>query len=183
MAVALGEDEQLARAFVEGDDDALREVYERHGSLVHSYCRRAVGADLAADATQEVFVAAWRSRQQFDPDRGSLAGWLVGIARFKVVDQLRARGRNPLPSEEQPEPAGRQPTDLDRVADRMLVDAALAQLPERARGVLRLAFLSDHTHAEIAEKTGIPLGTVKSDIRRGLARLRSQLEGFDAVGP
>jgi RNA polymerase sigma-70 factor (ECF subfamily) len=183
MAVALGEDEALARAFVDGDGDALRRVYERHGSLVYSYCRRAVGADLAADATQEVFVAAWRSRQQFDPDRGSLAGWLMGIARFKVVDQLRARERSPLPSGEPLEPASRHSTDLDRIADRMLVDAALAQLPDRARGVLELAFLGDHTHAEIAEKTGIPLGTVKSDIRRGLARLRVELEGFDAVGP
>jgi RNA polymerase sigma factor (sigma-70 family) len=183
MAVALGEDEQLARAFVEGDDDALRRVYERHSTLVHSYCRKAVGPDLATDATQEVFVAAWRSRQRFDPRRGSLAGWLMGIARFKVVDQIRARERNPLPSPDPPEPANRQPTDLDRIADRMLVHAALAQLPDRARAVLELAFLGDHTHAEIAEKTGIPLGTVKSDIRRGLTRLRAELEGFDVVGP
>jgi RNA polymerase sigma-70 factor (ECF subfamily) len=182
VVVALGEDEQLARAFADGADDALRQVYERHGSLVYSYCRRAVGADLAADAAQEVFLAAWRSRQHFDPDRGSLAGWLMGIARFKVVDQMRARGRQPVPSEHPPEPASGLPTDLDRVADRMLVDGALAQLPERVRGVLELAFLGDHTHAEIAEKTGIPLGTVKSDIRRGLARLRAELEGFDAVG-
>jgi RNA polymerase sigma-70 factor (ECF subfamily) len=182
VAVQLREDEDLARAFVRGDDDALRQIYERHGALVYGYCRKAVGADLAADATQEVFVAAWRSRERFDASRGGLAGWLVGIARFKVVDQIRARERHPSPTADTPEPATSEPSDLDRVADRMLVDAALAQLPKRARSVLELAFLGDHTHVEIAEKTGIPLGTIKSDIRRGLARLRAELEGFDAVG-
>jgi RNA polymerase sigma-70 factor (ECF subfamily) len=183
VRVRLPEEEtELAAAFARGDDDALRGVYDRNGSLVHGYCRAAVGPDLASDATQEVFVSAWRSRHRFDPERGTLAGWLLGIARYKAVDQIRARGRRPVPSGdrpvERPEPAG----DLDTVADRMLVGAAMEQLPPRARTVLELAFYGDLTHAEIAKATGIPLGTVKSDIRRSLARLRADLEGFDAVG-
>jgi len=172
----------VVAAFVEGGDGALRLVYDRYGSLVYSYCRAAIGPDLAADATQEVFVSAWRSRERFDRERGTLAGWLVGIARFKVIDQMRARARRPVPSDDEPVDHPASAPEIEGLADRLLVDAALEQLPERARTVMALAFFGDLTHAEIAEETGIPLGTVKSDIRRSLLRLRAELEGLDAVG-
>lgn len=175
-------DPAVLAAFAAGDERALKHVYDRHSRLVHSYCRRVVGPDLAADVTQEVFLAAWRSRQRYRAEQGSLAGWLMGIARFKAIDATRARARRPDPvdGEAVPEVAA-GPGALEDLALRMLLADALAHLPQRARQMVELAFFEDLTHTEIAERTGQPLGTVKSDIRRGLERLRRHLEGFDAA--
>ncbi len=174
-------DDDVVNAFVNGDESALKHLYDAHSRLVHSYCRRVVGADLAADVTQEVFIAAWKSRDRFRPDQGTLTGWIMGIARFKAIDATRARARRPqLVDEHAPEVAD-DPTDADDLALRMLLTDALQHLPERARQMVELAFFEDLTHTEIAERTNQPLGTVKSDIRRGLERLRRNLEGFDAA--
>lgn len=184
-AVAPGDDgdDVLATRFVDGDDSVLREVYERYGALVHGFCRKTLGDDLAGDATQEVFVAAWRSRHSYRPEKGELGGWLIGIARFKVIDQLRAARRRPVLTDDGTvEPEGGDPGAVDALADRLLVGQALDHLPERARSMLELAFYGDLTHAQISDTTGVPLGTVKSDIRRGLSRLRRHLESFDAAG-
>jgi RNA polymerase sigma factor (sigma-70 family) len=178
---ALETDDELERRFGTDDPDALRDAYEAHGGLVFSLCARSLDRESAADATQEVFVAAWRARSRYDPARGSLRGWLVGIARHKVVDALRARGARPAPAGGEPrdgaDPRAERP--VDRVAEQLLVADALAQLGPRPRAVLELAFYSSLTHEEIATRTGVPLGTVKSDIRRSLASLRRHLEGLD----
>ncbi len=113
----------------------------------------------ASDATQEVFVAAWSSRERHRPDAGTLAGWLTGIARFKVIDVLRADGRQRTP----------------------LTDPTHAREPqpdERARE-MRVTHFEGRAHTQIAERCDMPLGTVRSDIRRALERMRCQLEGFD----
>jgi RNA polymerase sigma-70 factor (ECF subfamily) len=175
-------DDLLAVGFASGDESALKQVYDAHSRLVHSYCRRVVGADLAADVTQEVFLAAWRSRERYRPEQGTLCGWLMGIARFKAIDATRARARRPDPVDDESTPeAVAPPGELDDLALRMLLTEALQQLPERARQMVELAFFEDLTHTEIAERTNQPLGTVKSDIRRGLERMRRHLEGFDAA--
>lgn len=175
-------DADVLAAFAAGDERALKHVYDHHSRLVHSYCRRVVGADLAADVTQEVFLAAWRSRDRYRTEQGSLAGWLMGIARFKAIDATRARARRPDPVDGGSLPeASVEAGALEDLALRMLLAEALQQLPERARRMVELAFFEDLTHTEIAERTGQPLGTVKSDIRRGLERLRRHLEGFDAA--
>ena len=179
---AASSDASLVAGFVAGDETALKCLYDAHSRLVHSYCRRVVGADHAADVTQEVFLAAWRSRDRYRPDAGTFTGWLMGIARFKAIDATRARARRPDTSDDEagvdvPVSAG----EADDLALRMLLTDALQQLPERARQMVELAFFEDLTHTEIAERTDQPLGTVKSDIRRGLERLRSHLEGFDAA--
>lgn len=174
-------DAAVARRWVAGDDAALRAAYDQFGSLVFTYCLRALGdRESAADCAQETFVSAWRSREGFDPDRGSLAGWLVGIARYRVLDAYRARGRTPVPQPDAvresvaTQPAA--PAD-EQLAERILVAHALTTLDERTRRVVELAFYSDLTHTKIAEQTGLPLGTVKSDLRRGLQRLRAHVEG------
>ena len=166
-------------AFLRGSDQGLAAVYEAHGSLIHTLCARA-HPNAAADITQEVFLAAWKARDRFDPSRGPLAAWLVGIAKNKIVDAYRKDGRR-VPEIHDADgdrvdrvPDGRTP--LDRLADRLLVTEALSTLPERPRKVIELAFLEGLTHEQITEQTAIPLGTVKSDIKRGLARLRSFLE-------
>lgn len=188
--VVFGDDHgsALARRFADGAPRTLEAVYAEHGALVHSFCRRSLDPARAADATQDVFLAAWRSRERYRPEAGTLGGWLLGIARFKVIDILRSDGRQPSLVAD---PAVGAATTFDRpveagavtsIGERMLVAEALAGLSERAREMVRLAFYEDLTHAEIAERTGVPLGTVKSDIRRGLEQMRRHLGGFDDVG-
>lgn len=178
--------DEVADAFAAGAPDALRRAYDQHQRAVHSYCRRFV-SDQAADVTQEVFLAAWRSRERFDPQSGSLAGWIMGIARFKVIDHLRAQYRSSsVPSgdlvdlgstgERSPIPD----PEIDRVATRILVAEAVARVGEPSSTWIRMAFVEGLSHTEIAERTGAPLGTIKSSIRRGLQRIRRDLEAFDA---
>jgi RNA polymerase sigma-70 factor (ECF subfamily) len=177
------EPESLGIAFARGEAD-LRAVYDRHGALVYAMCRKALGEAAAGDVTQDVFVSAWTARHQFDPQRGPLGAWLVGIAKRRIVDHVRreqrhtsrraddesARGIESLPADE------RLDERVDRIAERMEVARALAELPERSREVIGLAYVHGLTHHEIAERTGIPLGTIKSDIRRGLLTLRDRME-------
>lgn len=185
-ADAPGDDAELRaleRAFSAGDDGALEAAYRRFGGTVYTFVRRAAGDDLAGELTQDVFVAAWSSATRFDPERGALGGWLIGIARHKVVDALRARERaaarvaragalaDPPPSA----------TDVDHLAERLALAECLRLLRPEAREVVELAFWSDLTHEQIAARTGRPLGTVKAQIRRSLAAMRRHLEGVDAA--
>lgn len=160
--------------FVAGDEAALREIFDEHASLVVGICRRTVGAD-AEDVAQQVFVAAWKGRASFDPVKGSLAGWLTGIAKFKSVDHLRAKSRRPQNAGHEVEESGSDSADVGRVADRVLLTHALSTLPEERRRVVALAFFEDFTHQEISEHLAMPLGTVKSHVRRGLETLRHAL--------
>jgi RNA polymerase sigma factor (sigma-70 family) len=169
--------DDVERAFAEGHDDALRRAYDAYGRLIFSLCRRSLDAESAADVTQEVFVSAWQARARFDPARGSLAAWLVTIARNKVIDSIRAQARRPVAAREPEQTDGATVvTAVDTTADRMLVAEAMRELPDRAQRVIKLAFFDDLSHHEIAERTALPLGTVKSDIRRGLERMRRHLE-------
>jgi RNA polymerase sigma-70 factor (ECF subfamily) len=172
-------DEDVAAAFSGGQPDALALVYERFGPLVYSIALRSLGVRSdAEDVTQQAFVSAWRSRDTFDRRRGTLGGWLVTITRNKVADALRERQRD---SRVLLHVAGgaavtAPQTPSDRVVDRIVLADELAQLPESQRLVMVLAFYSDLTHEIFAHVLGLPLGTVKSHIRRGLQRLRSRLE-------
>ncbi len=170
--------ESLDIAFASGRAE-LRAVYDAHSSLVYGLCRKSLGPDAAGDVTQEVFVSAWKGRTQFDPDRGNLAQWLVGITKRRIIDHLRSEGRHAnrrADEEAAPTPSVHDEPTVDRMADQMLVADGLAQLGERARHVIELTYIHDLTHQEIADRTGLPLGTIKSDIRRGLQRIRTHLE-------
>lgn len=165
--------------FHQGDETALADVYDQHSSLIYSYCRRQLGAEPARDVTQEVFVAAWRARHRFDPERGSIRAWLMGITKNKIIDLFRKQGRRPQIADGAEIEYSSDEVDsvqVEQIADRMILAAALDELPERARSVVELSFYGQLTHPEIAERTGLPLGTVKSDIRRSLIKLRRQLE-------
>ncbi len=170
----------LEERFVAGDETALREIFDAHAGLVLSICRRTVGPD-AEDVAQQVFVAAWKGRASFDPVKGSLPGWLSGIAKFKSVDHLRAKGRRPQNAGHEVEETAATATDVGRVADRVVLTHALGQLSEDRRRVVALAFFEDFTHQEISEHLAMPLGTVKSHVRRGLETLRQAL-GDQPVG-
>lgn len=169
----------LDATFRDGPHDVLRRAYDRHGPLVYTFCRRAVGAELANDVTQEVFITAWRQRHRFDPERGVLAGWLVGIARNKVLESLRRRQLHLIDDQDSSLPDLVSPDLVNALADRMLLADALGALPARAQTLISMSFHDELTHAEIADRTGLPLGTVKSDIRRGLERLRRYVDRSD----
>ncbi len=180
----LGDEQQAAAAWVAGDSDALRLAYQCYGSLVYTYCLRRLGtADAAADGTQETMLSAWRARERFDPRRAPLPAWLLGIARHRVLDSVRRRAKQPLLGESVGDGASSAladggtsvAADDERVADQLLVAHALTTLPADARSVIELAFFTDLTHTEIAERLNMPLGTVKSHMRRALHRLRTEL--------
>ena len=175
---------ELEASFASGGDRTVRLAYDRYGSLVYSFCRRTVGHHDASDLAQDVFVAAWRAQRSYDPGRGGLGGWLMAIARNKVIDHLRRQGRRPLTDADADSAsiASSRNDDVDMVANRMLLAEALGELTPRAREVVELAFLHDLTHEQIAAKTHLPLGTVKSDVRRSLPLLQRALAGLSSGG-
>lgn len=168
--------DEIAARWGAGDPEALRLAFDAWGVAIHTYCSRRVPADDAADAAQEVFVAAWRARAQYDPTRGNLAQWLFGIARNTCVTVHRRAARIPAPMAEPP-PRPAAPGREDGLPDRLILAGALARLPERQREVVVASFVEGWTNQEVAQRMNLPLGTVKSDIRRGLRALRGQLEG------
>jgi RNA polymerase sigma factor (sigma-70 family) len=182
--VESGLEEEVAAAFSAGRADGLRMAYDRFGPLIYTLALRGIGhvAD-AEDITQQVFVAAWRGRAGFDPGRGTLGGWLVAIARNKIADVLRSRHRDQRMLVQIASGAAVATSEAppDLLIDRLLLADELARLPEAQRLVMALAFYSDLTHEQIAITLRMPLGTVKSHIRRGLARLRSRLEADGAA--
>lgn len=175
-------DGDLATSFVAGEPEALRRIFDEEQRAIYSYCRRFV-EDHAADVTQEVFLAAWRSRHRFDPAAGSLGGWLMGIARFKVLDHVRGRYRDgSTPSADLVDhfaDGGAGEREIDLVGTQILAAQVLEDLDEPAATWVRMAYIDGLSHAEIAEAVGAPLGTVKSTIRRSLQRVRRELEAFD----
>src|SRR3954451_3740456 len=170
----------LAEALADGSRDALSECYRLWGPLVMGIATRALGNRTdAEDVTQQVFVAAWQSRANLRPSESALPAWLIGIARHRVADEYARRARatrvsqavaaNTVPGSEV---EGR---DVDRLVDRVLLREAVEQLSEPRRSVLHLAYVEDRTQEDIAKQLDLPLGTVKSHMRRGLLRLRQDL--------
>lgn len=171
-------DADLGVAFAAGAEGALEESFRRWGTLVNTVAWRLLGdPSEAEEVTQQVFVAAWRGRHTYAPERGSLPAWLIGSTRHRVVDRQRARGREMrlvrAALEEAVEKDREEVREVE--TDRLLLAAEIDRLPDPRRSILRLAFYDGYTHAEISEHLGLPLGTVKSHARRALLHLRERL--------
>ena len=166
-----------------GDADALAALHRRHARLVFRIAAQTLDRAAAEDLVQEVFLAVWRNASRFDPARGSLRAWLLQIAHFRALNELRRRSRQPAIA---PDPdgllAGGVPADgpgpaeiASRRSGRAIVESAFADLPPAQREAVGLAFLHDLTHEEVAAELGLPLGTAKTRIRAGLRSLRGAL--------
>ncbi|MGY1828739.1 MULTISPECIES: RNA polymerase sigma factor [unclassified Blastococcus] len=184
------DDAEVGRRFAAGDEQALAIAYARWAGQLHGMAVRAFGPGPdAEDVTQQTFISAWTGRARYRPEQGPLPAWLVGVCRHKIADAWARRDRmrreaEAAMSEAQATPAGGTTPAVDSVVtDRMLVLEELELLGQPQRGIIELAFFADLTHAQIAERTGIPLGTVKSHIRRTLERLRTRLEVDGAALP
>jgi RNA polymerase sigma-70 factor (ECF subfamily) len=166
----------LVEDFRAGDPDAVRAVYRRYAGAVHTVARSVVGPDdaLCADVVNQTFTKAWRAARTFDGDR-PLGPWLYAIARRTAIDALRAE-RRPTRGDHAPE------IDVEVVSltfeqawEAHEVRSALDDLPPDEREVIRLAHLDGLSHAEVAERLGVPLGTVKSRMHRAHRRLAAAL--------
>ena len=177
------DDAEVGRLFAAGQEQALAWAYERFAGRVHGMAVRAFGPGPdAEDVTQQTFISAWTGRSGYRLEQGPLAAWLTGVCRHKIADTWARRDRQRREAEAalaeaQGTPGGPVTGGVDAaVADRVLLLDELDRLGQPQRGIIELAFFEDLTHAQIAARTGLPLGTVKSHIRRTLERLRTRLE-------
>jgi RNA polymerase sigma-70 factor (ECF subfamily) len=163
-----------------GDQDAFAALYDLLASVVHGAVLRVVrDPAMSEEVTQEVFVELWRTAGRFDADRAAVSTWAVTIARRRAIDRVRREQSQ----RDRLERAAQQPVgDAHDAADAAVsaleadrVGQAIAELPDDQRVVIEMAFLDGDTHAEIADRLGVPLGTVKGRVRGGLKKLGARL--------
>ena len=160
-----------------GDQSALAELYDRYSSIVYAVALRVLGdTGSAEDVLQDVFLQLWRNPGAFDAARGSLGPWLSVITRNRAIDSLRKR----RPETDIEDVIVSVAPDLAAAADRSRaaekVRGVLGAMPPPQRSVLEMAYFEGLTHSEIADKTGEPLGTIKTRIRAGLITLRKAFQ-------
>jgi RNA polymerase sigma-70 factor (ECF subfamily) len=176
-------DEDLMRQVAEGSAEALGLLHRRFARPILGLAVRTLDRAAAEDLVQDVFLTVWCNAGRFDPERGSVRSWLLQIAHFRLLNELRRRRRQPeivadpdglvlagLPGSD-PGPA--ETVSLQR--RRAVLQSALDALPRPQREALGLAFLDDLTHEQVAAELGLPLGTAKTRIRTGLQKLRGAL--------
>jgi RNA polymerase sigma-70 factor, ECF subfamily len=168
----------LLRRCAAGDRAAFRLLYDRWGSRLYGISLRITRQSaLAADATQETFVQIWQQAQRFDPARGSAEAFLVSLARYRALDVVRRQSRE-VPGYEPAEAADETPDALSRLvstAEGVALHRCLNRLEAERRRLMVMAFVDGLSHSELAERLSVPLGTVKSWIRRSLVSLRECL--------
>jgi RNA polymerase sigma-70 factor (ECF subfamily) len=176
-------DEELMPLIGDKDPEAFKVFYDRHGGVAFSLAYRIVGNRAAAeDVSQEAFISVWRSGARYDPARGSVRSWMLGIVRNRAIDFLRSRaGRAPklnfdddIALEQRPAAERTEEVAL-RHETRDELRGAIGDLPGEQSKVIELAYFGGFSHSEIAEMLGLPLGTVKGRMRLGLEKIRSEM--------
>ena len=179
-------DEQVLEAVGRGDDDALGVLYDRFGRVAYGLAFRILrDQSLAEDAVQEAFLAVWRSADAYKRERAKPSTWILTVVHRRAVDLVRREERRRgEPLEAAPEPTS-QPADEDASLrdQRVAVQAALSELPGDQRQALELAYYGGLTQSQLAERLGVPLGTIKSRMFAGLGRLRELLTAESGVAP
>jgi RNA polymerase sigma factor (sigma-70 family) len=167
-----------------GDEDAFRGLFHRYGPSAKALAQRVVRqSHLAEEIVQEAFMAVWRDPDAYDDERGSVKSWLMGMVHHRAVDLVRreeahrrrAEAAIPQAMEEQADHADDVVQQLGLPEERRIVRAALADLPQEQRDVLERMYFGGLSQSQIAEQTGIPLGTVKSRTLLGMRRMRDAL--------
>ncbi len=181
-------DEALVALVARGDEPALGELYDRVGKIAYGIAFRILRDDrLAEDAVQEGFLAVWRSAATFRAERAKASTWIVTLVHRRAVDLVRREERRraePLDLEQRdaPDPAGSAEDEAWLGFERDRVQRLLRALPDAQREALELAYYGGYSQAELAERLGVPLGTIKSRMFAGLARLRELLDDTESEG-
>ena len=175
-------DEEVMHLVQEGDPRAFELLFERHGGAAFSLAYRMVGdRSSAQDVSQEAFLSIWRSKMRYQPDRGSVRTWVLGIVHHRAIDALRRnlvhdrRRGSAEGMEERFEAAERTDVEVARREDARNVRAALETLPADQCRVIELAYFGGFSHSKIADMLDTPIGTVKGRMRLGLEKLRQHL--------
>jgi RNA polymerase sigma-70 factor, ECF subfamily len=180
-------DTELITAVARGEHPALLGLYDRHGRVAYGLAYRILGdAGAAEEAVQDAYLRVWRRATSFDATRGGVRPWLLTIVHHCAIDLLRRRAG--LPSvvagldEIAERPGGPDVwSDVSRRLESERVHTAMATLPDEQRQAIELAYFDGLTHHEIAERHGVPLGTVKGRLRLGLKRLSGLLADPSSV--
>ena len=172
-------DTELVTAMARGEDDALRLLSARYARMLTALAFRFVKDEAdSEEIAADVLWQAWRESAMFDPAKSSVAAWLVMLGRSRAIDRFRALKSRRAPTnhdQPQPEPVHDALTDLEAAERSIIVKSAVADLDPRERQLLELAYFSDLSQTEIAEKVQVPLGTVKTRTRSALLKLRDSL--------
>jgi RNA polymerase sigma-70 factor (ECF subfamily) len=163
-----------------GDETAFEESYRSIGPLVRSYVRRFVPEHDAEDLVQATFLELWRARERYDPSR-SLEGFVLGIAHDRAIDHLR-RGREVVDVDQLRNLVGEDGRELiERLVNAAEIRQALRRLPEAQREAIEMSYFGQRTQSEIAVHLGVPIGTVKARMSRGMRQLASFVEGGERL--
>jgi RNA polymerase sigma factor (sigma-70 family) len=172
-------DEAVVALVARSDQTALAELYDRFGRVAYGVALRILRDEkLAEDAVQEGFLAAWRNADRFMPERAKASTWLLTLVHRRAVDLVRRENRRraePLVEGVEPAPTESAEEDAWLRFERERVQAALKRLPDQQREALELAYYGGFSQSELAERLGQPVGTIKSRMFTGLARLRELL--------
>ncbi|HEX5936182.1 MAG TPA: sigma-70 family RNA polymerase sigma factor, partial [Actinomycetota bacterium] len=179
-------DEDLVQRMRAGDQEAFREIFSRYAPIANALAFRLVRqAQVAEEIVQEAFLAVWRTPDRYDRSRGSVRAWLMGTVHHRAVDAVR-REQAQRRRTEQAASVGpgvvEDPSDdvvaaIDLPRERRLVRKALEELPDEQRDVIERMYFEGLSQSQIAERTGLPLGTVKSRTLLAMRRLRDQIRG------
>jgi RNA polymerase sigma factor (sigma-70 family) len=173
-------DEALVALAARAEESALAELYDRHGRVAYGLALRILrDPALAEDAVQEAFLGVWRAAATFVPERAQASSWILTLVHRRAVDLVRREERRrvePLEDEARPDAEGSAADVAWLRLERERVQEALRRLPDHEREALELAYYGGFTQSQLAERLGVPVGTIKSRMFSGLARLRELLE-------